>query len=173
MFFSVRDLEIRARPFDVELAPGAIEFLDPKLRQVGPLRAAGRVELVLGSIGEIRAKGHLAVAMETDCDRCLEPARLSIDADFELDYRPVAEGYGDEKAIDPGEAEMGFYDGAGIELKDFLREYILLALPMQRVCSVRCKGICPVCGQNRNQIDCTCQAAAVDERWAALKRYSR
>ena len=173
MFFSVRDLEVRPRPFDVELAPGALEFLDPKLRQEGPLKAAGRVELVLGSLGEIRAKGHLAVCMEADCDRCLEPARFPIDTDFELYYRPVAEGYGEETAIDQSEAEMGFYEGEGVELNEVLREQILLALPMQRVCSVNCKGLCPECGQDRNQIECGCRTTAVDDRWAALKNYSK
>ena len=173
MFFRVRDLEIRAGRFDVELAPGVIEFLDPKLRQAGPLKAAGKVELVVGALGEIRVKGRLSVIMEADCDRCLEPAPFPIDSDFELYYRPVAEGYGEETAIDDSEAEMGFYEGEGLELNEVLREYVLLALPMQRVCSVNCKGFCPVCGQNRNQIECACQAELVDDRWAALKNYSK
>ena len=169
MFFHVRDLEVRAGRFDVDLHPGVVEFLDPKLRQAGPLKAAGKVELVSGSLGEIRVKGHLAVAMEADCDRCLEPAAVPIDSDFELYYRPVEEGYGEEKAIDPGEAEMGFYEGDGLELNEVLREFVLLSMPMQRLCGENCKGICPVCGQNRNLNKCNCQAEAVDDRWAALK----
>ncbi|HEX5432160.1 MAG TPA: DUF177 domain-containing protein [Bryobacteraceae bacterium] len=169
MFFHVRDLEVRAGRFDVELPGGVIEFLDPKLRQTGPLKAAGKVELVNGSLGEIRVKGHLNVRMEADCDRCLEPAGIPLDSDFELYYRPVSEGYGEETAIDQGEAEMGFYDGDGLELNDVLREYVLLSLPMQRLCSADCKGICPVCGQNRNHNACDCHAKAVDDRWAALR----
>ena len=174
MFIHVRDLEVRARAFDVELGPGEVEFLDPKLRQIGPLKAAGKVELVTGALGEIRVKGHLSVVMETECDRCLETARLPVDSDFELYYRPVAEGYGEEVtgadlAIDESEAEMGFYEGEGIELTDALREFVILALPMQYICSEDCKGICPECGQNRNQMECGCHAAAVDDRWAALK----
>lgn len=170
MFFHIRDLELRPGRFDVKLAPGVIEFLDPKLRQTGTLEAQGKVELVNGSLGEVRVQGHLSVSMEADCDRCLEPAHYPLDADFELYYRPVAEGYGEEVAIDKSEAEMGFYEGDGIELNDALREYILLALPMQRVCSENCKGICPVCGRNRNQSECDCHAEAVDDRWAALKK---
>jgi uncharacterized protein len=107
--------------------------------------------------------------MEADCDRCLEAARFPIDSDFALYYRPVAEGYGDEKEIDSGEAEMGFYEGDGVELNDVLREFILLTLPMQRVCRESCKGICPLCGQNRNQKECQCHAETSDDRWAALK----
>lgn len=173
MFFHIRDLEVRAARFNVELAPGKIEFFDPKLRQKGTLKAKGIVELVSDALGEIRVKGHVSVAMEADCDRCLEPAPVPIDSDFELYYRPVVQGFGDEVEIDKSEAEMGFFEGDGIELDDVLREYILLALPMQRVCSESCKGICPVCGQNRNLKECGCQLQAGDDRWAALKNLSK
>jgi uncharacterized protein len=175
VFFHLRDLDVRALPFDVEIAPGAIDFQlgakdkDTNLNQAGPLRAKGKAELVMGSDGEIRVSGQLTVEMAADCDRCLEPSRFPIDSDFALHYRPVADGYGDEKEIDSGEAEMGFYEGDGVELNDVLREFILLTLPMQRVCRESCKGICPLCGQNRNQKECQCHAETTDDRWAALK----
>ena len=195
MFFHVRDLEQRPARFDVELPPGSIEFLDPKLKQAGPLKAAGMAELVSGSLGEIRVKGDVKVRMQAECDRCLEPADFPVESGFELYYRPtVAEDYlgasanhaarrgrdseaamapravrVEEKAIDAGEAEMGFYEGDGLELNDVLREFVLLALPMQRLCDENCKGICPACGQNRNQNECRCQTAGADNRWAALK----
>jgi uncharacterized protein len=171
VFFHVRDLGVRAGRFDVQIPPGVIEFLDPKLRQAGPLKAAGKVELVSGSLGEIRVKGHAAVLMEAECDRCLDPARIPVGSDFELYYRPVSEGYGEEASIDKSEAEMGFYEGEGVELNDVLREYVLLSLPMQRLCRENCKGICPECGQNRNNKECQCHGSAVDDRWAALKQF--
>ena len=174
MFFHIRDLEVRAGRFDLSLEPGDISFLESSLRQIGPLKAAGKVELVSGSIGEIRVKGHLSVTMEADCDRCLEPARMTVDSDFELFYTPVTEGpINEEVAIDESEAEIGFYEGDGIDLNDVLREYVLLALPMQRVCRQDCKGMCPVCGQNRNLKECGCHAVQLDDRWEALKNYGR
>ena len=199
MFFHLRDLELRPARFDVELPPGTIEFLDPKLKQSAPLHAAGQAELVMGSFGEIRVKGEVQVRLQAECDRCLEPAVFPVDSSFELYYRPVEEGYlgvnanrvgvnnaarhghrpeaavparavrVEEKALDAGEAEMGFYEGDGLELNDVLREFVLLALPMRKLCDENCKGICPVCGQNRNQNECRCQNAAEDNRWAALK----
>jgi uncharacterized protein len=173
VFFSVRELEVRAGVFDVELPSGSIEFLDPKVRLTGALKAAGKAELVSESLAEIRVKGHLRVRMEADCDRCLEPAGVLIDSDFELFYRPVVESLGAETAIDGDEADMGFYQGDGVELEDVLREFVLLSLPMQRLCSEDCKGICPVCGQNRNiEKACHCQAETADDRWAALKKVS-
>ncbi len=169
MFFNIRDLEVRAAPFDVELAAGAIEFPDLKLRQIGPLKAVGKAELVSDLLEEVRVAGHLSVQMQTDCDRCLEPADCPIEGDFELYYRPVTEDEVEEKAIAPGEVDMGFYEGEGVELNDVLREFVLLSLPMQKLCRPDCKGICPVCGQNRNLNECRCQAEAADDRWSALK----
>ena len=169
MFFHIRDLAVRPAVFDVQLPAGAINFLDPKIRQSGLLKATGRAELVSSSLDEIRVKGHVTAPIETECDRCLEPAPCLIDGDFELVYRPVSDGYGAETVIDPSEAEMGFYEGGGVELNDVLREYVLLSLPMQRLCRPDCKGMCPVCGKNRNLTECQCQPAAADDRWAALK----
>ena len=168
MLIHVRDLEVRAAQFDVEVAPGVIDFLHEELRQVGPLKAQGKAELVTEALGEIRVTGHLSVLTEAACDRCLDTAPFPIDSDFVLYYRPLVEGYGDEKEIDSGEAEMGFYEGDALELNDVLREQVLLALPMQRVCREDCKGICPACGKNRNQNECQCRKSTTDDRWEAL-----
>jgi uncharacterized metal-binding protein YceD (DUF177 family) len=96
VFFHVRNLAVRGCPFDVEIAPGVIDFQqgakdkDTNLRQAGPLQAAGKADLVMESLGEIRVSGRVKVQMEADCDRCLEAARFPIDADFTY-YRPVEE----------------------------------------------------------------------------------
>jgi uncharacterized protein len=170
VFFHLRDLEVRALPFSVEIPAGEIEFLDPKLRQAGPLVASGAAELTIEALGEIRVKGHVKVRMEGECDRCLEMTELPIDSDFELFYRPVEEGSGgEERLLDDGEAQMGFYENEGLELNEVLREFVLLTLPMQRLCGTDCVGICPVCGQNRNKQDCQCQRAVGDDRWSVLK----
>ena len=172
MYFSVQELEQRKIRFDVSIPPGEIEYLDKNLRQTAPLEAQGSVELLGNTLGEIRVRGHLTVSMETDCDRCLETARVPIDAEFDLFYRPSQPGGrpAEEKELHEGEAEIGFYEGGGLHLNDILREYVLLSLPMHPVCSEACKGICPVCGQNRNVRACNCEVKPADDRWAALKK---
>ena len=96
---------------------------------------------------------------------------IALDAGFDLFYQPASNIARDEEIeIDEGEAEIGFYEGGGLELEDILREQILLALPMQRVCSEDCKGICPVCGKNRNQNACDCSTVKADDRWGALRK---
>ncbi len=170
MFFSVKELELKKVRFDVAFPPGEIQY-DEGLRQATPLEVQGSAELLANTLGEIRIQGHLQVRMRSDCDRCLEPAEFPIDANFDLFYRPAVDGdYDEEVEIDAGESEIAFYEGAGIDLKDVLREYVLLSMPMQRVCREECHGICPVCGQNRNLVNCGCEVKPVDDRWEALKK---
>lgn len=172
MFLNVRELELKKLRFDVAFAPGEIDFADSRLRQIGPLTTQGQAELLSNTLGEIRVKGRLKVTMESDCDRCLEPAQFPIESDYDLFYRPtealIADA--DEVQIDEGESEIAFYEGEGLDLKDVLREQILLSMPMQRICKESCLGMCPVCGQNRNQAACGCEKKKVDDRWSALKK---
>ncbi len=169
MFFHIRQLQMGRVRFNETYAPGAIDYLDQQLRQTAPLVTNGTVDLS-EALMEIRVRGHLNTRMEIACDRCLEPAGFDIDTDFDLLYRSSAyEPQQDEVSLEAKEAEVGFYEGDGLELGDVLREQVLLALPMHRVCREGCKGICPVCGQNRNNVECHCHLEPADDRWAGLR----
>jgi uncharacterized protein len=171
MFLSVKEMELRKIRFDETFEPGQIDFTGEDMEQVRPLHATGSAELLANTDGELRIRGHYTVEMAAQCDRCLGPARFPLDAGFDLFYRPASFiAREEEVAIDEGEAEIGFYEGGGMELEDILREQVLLALPMQRVCSDACKGICPVCGKNRNEASCDCKVATRDDRWGAALR---
>jgi uncharacterized protein len=164
-------MELRKIRFDETFEPGQIEFASENLEQASPLHAVGSAEMLKNTGGEVRVQGRYTVET-APCDRCLVNARHPLDAGFDLFYQPAATIARDEEIeIDEGEAEIGFYEGGGLELEDILREQILLALPMQRVCSEDCKGICPVCGKNRNQSACDCTPVqAGDDRWGALRK---
>lgn len=174
MFLSVKEMEVRKVRFDETFPPGEIDFAGDQVTQAGPLHAEGVAELLANTDGEIRIKGRLDVKIEAECDRCLGRAQFPLDTAFDLFYRPSeALAAVEEVAIDEGEAEMGFYVGLGMELEDVLREQILLSLPMQRVCSPDCQGICPVCGGNRNETLCDCRSEPADNGWSRLGNISR
>ena len=170
MFLSVKEMELRKIRFDETLQPGQIDFAGEDLEQSSPLQAVGSGETLAHSDGELRIQGRYTVEMAAQCDRCLGRARFPLDTGFDLFYKPASVIARDEEVeIDEGEAEIGFYEGGGIELEDILREQVLLALPMQRVCSDDCKGICPACGKNRNENLCDCKIKTTDDRWGALR----
>ena len=171
MFLSVKEMELQKVRFDETYEPGQIDFTGEDIVQASPLAAKGTAELLAHSDGQMRIQGKIKVEMTSQCDRCLGGARFALDSGFDLFYRPSSQlPDEDEVAIDEGEAQIGFYEDGGMELEDILREQILLALPMQRVCSDVCKGICPACGKNRNETECDCKLETHDDRWGALRK---
>jgi len=175
MFLDIKELELRPLEFDEAFQPGSID-LGADVRQRTPLKTAGRAEVVEEHhskhkiIKDIRLRGRLSAGLELQCARCLEPVPQQIEREFELLYRPLGTDAGrDELSVTDAEAEIGYYQGEGILLEDVLREQVLLALPLKITCCEDCKGLCPLCGKNLNQEQCSCTVPADDPRWAALK----
>ena len=175
MFLDIKDLELRPLDFKEVFQPGVID-LGVDARQRTPLRASGRAEVVEEHHGkheviqDIRLRGHLETELDLQCARCLEPVKQDVERDFELLYRPLGIDAGrDELSVTDAEAEIGYYQGGGLLLEDVLREQVLLALPLKITCRADCKGLCPQCGKNLNQEQCSCSIEIEDPRWAALK----
>jgi uncharacterized protein len=175
MFLDIKELELHPLEFAEELQPDAVD-LDGEARLSGPLKASGRAEVVEEHHGkhqvikDIRLRGRLSAGLELQCARCLESVLQNVKRDFELLYRPLGADAGrDELSVTDAEAEIGYYQGDGLLLEDVLHEQLLLALPLKVTCREDCKGLCPQCGKNLNQEQCSCSAEVEDPRWAALK----
>jgi len=175
MFLDIKQLGLHPLEFEEEFQPDVID-LGGEGRQRGPLKDSGRAELVEERHGknevikDMRLRGRLSVPLELQCARCLEQVRQDVTREFELLYRPLGADAGrDELSVTDAEAEIGYYQGDGILLEDVLREQVLLALPLKVTCREECKGLCPHCGKNLNQEQCSCSTQVEDPRWAALK----
>jgi uncharacterized protein len=107
--------------------------------------------------------GQLRGGLETECARCLEPARLPVDASLTVTFVPADE---DEDLGD--DADVVGFAGNEINLSDEVRDEILLAIPVQVLCREGCKGLCSVCGGNRNTTPCTCE----EEQRQAASRFA-
>ncbi len=170
MFIDIHELEKDALEFQETLKPGRIGF-GSEIKQLEPLTTTGVAEL-LGQ--EIHLSGTLRTAVETICDRCLEPTRRPIDIEYDLFYRPMKSIAREEEIeVKPAELEIGFYEGHGLELDEVLKEQVLLTLPMKNVCREDCAGLCPQCGQNRNLAVCSCKTEKIDARLAGLESFKK
>lgn len=175
MFIEIRELELHPVDFSEEIAPGVLD-LGADFRQLNPVRAGGRAQLVEEHHGkrqiikDIRLNGDLAVELETDCARCLEPVVMSVKHSFDLLYRPLGADAGrEELSVTSAEAEISYYQGEGLLLEDVLREQVLLAVPLRGICREDCKGLCAQCGANLNPQQCSCAEPVEDPRWSGLK----
>ena len=172
MFLSTRELELQPLRFEFSYPVGKFVFDQPGrkegIRQSEPVAVNGSAELE-SSVGDIRVRGHIKTTLETECVKCLEKAAIHVDSDFDLVYLPEGvEPEGGDKEINDKDAEVGFYQGNGLELQNVIEEFLILAVPMRPVCKEDCCGLCPVCGTNLNETECNCQPDELDPRWSAL-----
>jgi len=174
MLFTIFDLERDPIDFSVALPPGSIDF-GQEAEQTGDLAAEGRAEVLHEHRGpkeivaDIRLKGSFRGAFQVPCARCVEPVQHLLTGDFDLLFRPPGvDSLGAERAITTPETEIGYYENGGLALEDVLREQVLLSLPARTLCQPDCKGLCPRCGQNRNEGICSCEEGPKGPRWEAL-----
>ena len=140
------------------LAVGEGHLIGPCELSLRATRADEKVELI----------GSVRVVVEFECDRCLTDLSVRVEESFELLYVPPL-GTGDEHELGENDLSLGFYQDGVIDVDDLAREQIELALPMARLCTEECRGLCPECGANLNLGECACSKKQVDTRWAALK----
>jgi uncharacterized protein len=107
--------------------------------------------------------------VELECDRCLRAIAFPVAASFDVDYVPASK-YAAEPAAEllDDDLAVAVFDGEAIDIDDLVREQVILALPSRALCREDCKGLCPVCGIDKNLKGCECESQPVDPRWAAL-----
>jgi uncharacterized protein len=174
MEFKVSELEREPIEFDLELAPGAVDFGE-EAEQEGNLATSGLAEVIhehrgpRDIVADIRLRGRFAGNFQVPCARCVEPVVIPLAADFDLIFRPAdADSEALERSITAPETEIGYYQKDSLLLEDVLREQVLLSLPVRTLCKPDCKGLCPRCGENRNSHACHCEEGPADPRWGAL-----
>ena len=147
--------------------PDDLNPVDERVKLTAPATVNGKIRL---AGNEVFVNGHVDTRAQVECDRCLKPIELPVNADFELEYITGSE-YESSGVAELTEAEMsvGVFDGDAIDVDEIVKEQILLAVPTRMLCREDCKGICPQCGTDRNTGECNCETKEIDPRWAALK----
>ncbi len=110
----------------------------------------------------VHIEGTLRGVERETCARCLE----TFDRPIAIE---VAETFSED--IAPGEdaaATVSPLVDRHIDLTDLVSQLLEVDEPMAPLCSPACKGICPMCGINRNVAACECAGDGIDPRLAGL-----
>jgi len=112
---------------------------------------------------QILLDAELKTRTEFECDRCGVSYNTELRSNFQMVYL-----FGE-----PGDnsSENTVYlspDADKINLFRELRDYAILSIPMKKLCSADCKGLCYRCGRNLNDGPCTCEEQKSDPRWQPL-----
>ena len=117
-----------------------------------------------------RVVARLDAALELGCCRCLEPFRWVVGVDVDVLYLPASDNVGDaDVQIEESDLSTAYYRDDQIELEQLMNEQFQLALPMKPLCRDDCRGLCAVCGGNRNTTGCRCVERWEDPRLAVLE----
>lgn len=143
------------------------EALCPAETPALPLREVSVRGELTPLIEQFLFQGTVTAVYASACDRCLEEAVIPVTAPVVWTFE---EGASEASAGDPDadleevEAHGVFtFDGMAIDLARPAWDEAVLALPSKFVCREDCRGLCPVCGANRNSDPCACEDAPTEE----------
>jgi len=136
-------------------------FPDPSWRLEGVHLRAERDGEDVVIAGEIDATVPVA------CGRCLEEFPVTIEVPIDVRHlpRPVV---ADDAELGADDLDLDFYDNDELNLGALVETETTLAVPMKPLCRPECRGLCAVCGTNRNTIACSCDARPADPRLSPL-----
>ncbi len=154
----------------VKGSPGTykeFEFNFPQLNFSPELTLVDILGKIFISVTEdgVVADGKLAALTQLSCSRCLKSYWQPLEINFTEMFSAHPAG---DSGNDLGEQPLPA-DGA-IDLTPIIRDYAVLDIPIRQLCSEDCKGLCPVCGENRNQEDCGHRQESFDPRMAELQK---
>ncbi len=118
--------------------------------------------------------GRLVTTVRRECCRCLEPFDVPMTVDMDVRYLPQHVNTGEgEHEISDEDLSIAFYRDDEIDLAGLVREQLQLEAPMKPLCGEGCRGLCPVCGTNRNREACGCDTVWRDPRLEPLRALVR
>jgi uncharacterized protein len=150
---------------------GELDISVDEFTVVGPVT----VVCDLHRTGElVHVEGRVRTVLEMECSRCVEPFHQAAEEHFSFVVRKLKLGEvipelpGDGEELNEDNLIFLDHDAHFIDITEFVRDALILSVPLKPLCSERCKGLCPLCGHNLNEGGCECEKKRVDPRWQSL-----
>ena len=123
--------------------------LTPNLVGNNPYQFLGFAKLDATAVyleNAVQIDGEIVVPMQFLCSRCgaLFKQNLFIEVS--------------EKVLDnANDGEHFNFSGDEVDVGKIINEIVASNIPSVALCREDCKGICPVCGKNKNEENCSCE----------------
>ncbi len=141
-----------------------------------PVKNFGLEELFFGNVilnckldkspHQIVLDCELVLESDMVCDRCTKEFVADLTSYFQITYlfsRELQESDDfNVKYLTPEQDK--------INLNNDVYEYAELSIPLKKLCTEDCKGLCPHCGINLNEEQCNCKNEIVPDVWEPLKK---
>jgi len=156
-------------------APDPVEHWGQTYAFRGPILAAVEASSPGASGAGILVKITVRAEVSLPCSRCLRQTGLAIVGDLRYLFT-LRSSHEDCPEKEEGADRDGDIDvipvdafEAALDLSPYVWEVLVLNLPEGALCADDCKGLCPVCGKDKNEGDCGCKEDNTDPRLAVLR----
>ena len=109
----------------------------------------------------VYVQGDLEAVFPLQCVSCL--------SDYSQDLRAQLADLFVYPPPNPADRILEVGDDHYLDLRPLVRESMLLEVPIRALCRPECKGLCPICGADRNQEVCQHADQDIDLRFSALR----
>lgn len=131
-----------------------------------PYTGEYRTDAVLSKFdNQIILDAKTNINAELTCDRCNTSYNTVITSSYRMVYLLQKNDINEENSSD---ITFIHPDTDKIDLKEDVRDYAVLAIPMKKLCKEDCRGLCYKCGRNLNDGPCGCEKKEIDPRWEPL-----
>jgi uncharacterized protein len=153
---TVMDLHINIRNLPKE---GNLLNFDIKEENVSVKEITGEVHVQVGiqkSGNFYNVEGYQEYDLSLTCSRCLEEINRHEKRNFHLEFKKKADYSTNGELTRKTDETKNEYlvENNCINLGPFLRDQIILSVPMKPLCGEECEGLCPICGVNLNKTTC-------------------
>ena len=129
----------------------------------GPVKLCGSVT---NSSGYIRLHMNAEVRYDTECARCLRP--VSGVQSVTIDKTVAEKGVLEDEDSDLVTDDYLLIEDGMLDVASPFSEQLMLVLPARTLCREDCAGLCPRCGSDLNEGQCSCELHEPDPRLACL-----
>ncbi|MEO0211550.1 MAG: DUF177 domain-containing protein [candidate division WOR-3 bacterium] len=120
---------------------------------------------------KIRLRMDLSFTLILPCSRCLKETEHMFSESEEFIFIRAPAPVVPEQQLEDEDLVTQFFTGEEIDIAPLIRETIILSVPIKPLCKPDCKGLCPVCGADRNEEECEHgnSESSFDLRWSKLR----
>ena len=122
------------------------------------------IDALLTNIGDrLLLEGNAKGEVRLVCSRCLSEYETGF-------FVELKESFG-HKGQCEGEEDILEFASGRIDIGPAVSQALLLWVPIKNLCAQDCRGLCPKCGANLNEAECSCVPDEIDPRLNVLKDY--
>jgi uncharacterized protein len=130
------------------------------IQYTGALSITGKVQ---NMAGYMTLQMMVKIPYTTHCARCFREIQKIFTTNYE---KPIAVIGSLEDQTN--EEYLSVQKNGMLDPDPAITEIMLLDFPSIDLCKETCKGLCPKCGKDLNEGDCSCPKKEMDPRWAIL-----